>query len=127
MAGRSRGQGDEAGEDRRHRGDLPRADPLVEDPRPDDQQDDQADREYRLDHGQWRDQQGSGLKAPSGGDQQRAQEPSPTPGETGEQRGPQRLRGRRVAGLERLEGDPAVVERRRQQRADHSERDEAHR
>ena len=127
MPGRGEGQCDETNADRRDRSHLANADTLVQDSRPDDQQDDQADREYRLDHGQRRDQQSGGLERPSGGDQQRAQEPSPTQREAGEQRGPQRLRGRRVAGLERLIGDPAVVERRREQRADHTDGDEAHR
>ena len=127
MPRRGEGQGHEADADGRDRGDLPRADTLVQDARPDDQQDDQADREYGLHHGQRRDQQSGGLEPPPGRDQQRAHHPAPAPGEPGEQRGPQSLRGGRLARLERLDGDSAVVERRRKQSADHSEHDEAHR
>lgn len=127
MAGRSEGQGDESRTDRRDRRDLPRADALVQDPRPHDEQHDEADREDRLHHGQGRDEESRGLEPPSGDHEQCAQEPAPAQSKAGEKRGSQRLRRGRLTSLEGLEGDPAVVERRREQSADHPERDEAHR
>ncbi|MBA3840640.1 MAG: hypothetical protein M3Q43_10980 [Actinomycetota bacterium] len=127
MRGGGEGQDDEAGADRGDRRDLLCADALVQEARSDDEQEDEAHGEDGLHQGERRDEERGGLESPSGGHEQRAHQPSPLEGETREQRGPQGARGRRLAGLEGLNRDTPVVERRREHRADHSHGHEAHR
>jgi hypothetical protein len=116
----------EPGADRGDGSDLPYPDAFVQDARADHEQEHEPHREYRLHDGERRDQEGGGLEDPSEGHEQRAREPTPLNGESGEQRWPQGLRLLGLAGVEGLNGDPAVVERRGEDRADHAEGEEAH-
>ena len=127
MRGRRDGQGDEAGADRRDGRDLARPHALVEQPRSHHEQEHKTHGEDRLHHCEGRDEQRCGLEYPPSGHEQSAEQPAALNGETGEQRGSQRAGGRRLPGLERLEGDPAVVERRGEYRADDPEQEEGHR
>lgn len=127
MVRRREGEDEETGADGRDPGYLPGAHALVEDPRPDHEQQHQAHREDRLNHGQGRDQQRRSLEPPTRGHEQRAEQPAPAHEEAGEQRRAQGLLRGGLAGLERLEGDPAVVERGCQYRADDAQPEQAHR
>ncbi|MBA3422221.1 MAG: hypothetical protein H0U12_10090 [Thermoleophilaceae bacterium] len=125
---RRRGEGDahQAGGDRGDCGDLPQADVLAEHVRAHDEQEHEADGQRRLDEGERRDQQRDGMKPPAERDEPRTQEPARAPGERGQQRRPQRMTRRCLAGFERLNRDACVVEDCGKDRRDHAE-EERHR
>lgn len=99
----------------RDRGDareLAAADRLVEHPRPDREQDDQARRQRRLDERQRDQKQGADLGDPSEKGEQGPDDPARPPDEAAQQREAQVVLVRGLTGLERLHPDGGRVQHR---------------
>jgi len=108
---RRRGGGDarDPGQDDEHGRELAAADGLAEDPNAEHEQEQQAERERRLDHRERRERQREELQRPARGAQQHGPEPQRPPREVAEQRRPERVAARRAPSLEGLERVRSVV------------------
>lgn len=110
--GGDRAEQHDAGHDGRHRRELAPADTLAEMARADHEQEDQAERQGRLDDGQRREQQRGRMQGPAEQVEPGAQQPAAPADEADEQRRAQALVLRRIASVKRLQGETEVVERR---------------
>jgi len=117
IAGRC-GPGEEP-DSRGHRDDahdLPPAHALSEHAHAEAEQDDQADRQGRLDERQRNQQERTDLSGPAEGGQCRAEQPERPPEQPGQQRRAQRMLARHLPRFERLQRDRARVEHRGRER-----------
>jgi hypothetical protein len=112
LRGRLRGDGSQPGDARNDRGDgkhVARANALVERTRAQDEEQNEAEGEGRLDDGERSEQQRGGLQRPSGQPERGAGEPARATRQAPDQRDPQPLSRRRRPSLERLQRDAEVV------------------
>jgi hypothetical protein len=100
-----------AGQDAENREGFARADGLVEVARPDQQQQDQPEREGRLHDGERGEQQRRRLQRPAEEVQPGAEQPAAAADQAQQQRRAHPVVRRRLAGVQRLEGEPDVVQR----------------
>jgi len=121
--GRDGGQQGHPDHDGHDRSDVARADALAQRARPEHEQEDQAERERRLDDGQRGKQQRGGVQRPAQEPERRPCQPERPVQEPRDERRPQAVLSRRLAGLERLQGDADVVERRGAARGGRTKRD----
>ena len=114
--GRGDGQAGDAGDHERDRDELAGADGLAEHARAEEEQQQQPERERRLDERQWRERQGEHLQRPAEKRERGGGEPARVADELAEQRDAQRMARADPARLQRLEGVAGLVAGGRQRR-----------
>jgi hypothetical protein len=114
VRGRGRGDGGQEGhaaDDGRDGEDVPRPDALVQRPRPEHEQQREAEGEGGLHDGERREQQRGGLQRPPEQAERRAGEPARAAQQASHERRPQAVGGRHHPRFERLQRDAEVVHR----------------
>jgi hypothetical protein len=106
--------------------DLAPADRLLQERRADHEQEDEPDRECRLDEREWGERKGKRLQRPAAEVEPDPEQPARPPYEPPEQADPQGVLLRNLPGLERLERDTSAVQSRGPERGEQPEEETAH-